>query len=56
MEKLLLTLSSENFNKRTDPSLMLAREIGNMYTASLYACVISFILRYVLSVLIILIA
>lgn len=46
MEKLLLTLSSENFSKQTDPSLMLAREIGNMYTASLYACLISYLIRY----------
>ncbi|XP_027205854.2 hydroxymethylglutaryl-CoA synthase isoform X2 [Dermatophagoides pteronyssinus] len=44
MEKLLLTLSSENFSKQTDPSLLLAREIGNMYTASLYACLISYLI------------
>ena len=45
LEKLLLTLSSDIFLKKTDPSLMLAREIGNMYTASLYACLISYLLR-----------
>lgn len=43
LEKLLMTLSSETFNQKTDPSLLLAREIGNMYTASLYACLISYL-------------
>lgn len=44
LEKVLLTLSGDIFNQRTDPSLMLAREIGNMYTASLYSCLISYLL------------
>lgn len=47
LEKLLLGLSTDIFSQRTDPSLMLAREIGNMYTASLYACLISYLLRCV---------
>ncbi|XP_054162051.1 hydroxymethylglutaryl-CoA synthase 1-like [Oppia nitens] len=44
LEKLLLTLSKPTFQKKTDPSLMLPRTIGNMYTASLYACLTSFLL------------
>ena len=49
LEKICLTLSKEAFATKTDPSLMLARTVGNMYTASLYACLISFLLRYDLS-------
>lgn len=46
LEKLLLTLSKQNFDDKTDASLMLARSVGNMYTASLYACLISYLIRY----------
>jgi len=45
LEKLLMTLSEDLFNNKTNQSLLLAREIGNMYTASLYACLISYLLR-----------
>jgi hydroxymethylglutaryl-CoA synthase len=48
LEKLLMTVSEDLYNNKTNPSLMLAREIGNMYTASLYACLISYLLRFIL--------
>ncbi|CAG2121609.1 unnamed protein product, partial [Medioppia subpectinata] len=44
LEKLLLTLSKRTFDQKTDPSLMLARTVGNMYTASLYASITSLLL------------
>jgi hydroxymethylglutaryl-CoA synthase len=44
LEKLLVKLSEDIFTNKTDPSLLLARELGNSYTASLYACLISFML------------
>ena len=46
LEKALLSLSKQAFDSKTDPSLMLARTIGNTYTASLYGCLISYLLRY----------
>lgn len=47
LEKILLKLSADTFATKTDASLLLPREIGNMYTASLYSCIISYLLRYV---------
>lgn len=44
LEKILLSVSEAIFKQKTDPSLMIAREVGNSYTASLYACLISFLL------------
>ena len=46
LEKVLLGLSKRSFDTKTDPSLMLARCVGNTYTASLYGCLISYLLRY----------
>jgi len=40
----LMNISQDMYNERTKSSLMLAREIGNMYTASLYGCLISYLL------------
>lgn len=44
LEKLLLIVSEDIFKTKTIPSLMLAKEVGNSYTASLYACLISYLL------------
>ncbi|OQV11417.1 Hydroxymethylglutaryl-CoA synthase, cytoplasmic [Hypsibius exemplaris] len=43
LEKLLLKLSHDAFSSKTDASLMVARNVGNMYTASLYGGLASLI-------------
>lgn len=45
LEKAFLSVSSEIFSTKIKPSLLLASEIGNMYTASLYSCLVAFLLR-----------
>ena len=45
LEKAFLSVSSETFSTKTKPSLLFASEIGNMYTASLYSCLVAFLLR-----------
>ena len=47
--KELQAASKELFDSLTSPSLWLAREIGNMYTPSLYACLVSFLASYQLN-------
>lgn len=44
LEKELVRLSNPLFNKKTSPSLLFAKEIGNMYTPSLYGCLASYLL------------
>lgn len=44
LEKELVRLSESLFKKKTAPSLFLAKEIGNMYTPSLYGCLASHII------------
>lgn len=41
LEKEVVRLSNPLFKKKTEPSLFLAKEIGNMYTPSLYGCLAS---------------
>lgn len=36
VERLMMKSSGAEFQAKTDPSLLLGREVGNMYTASLY--------------------
>ena len=50
LEKELVRLSEPLFKKKTASSLFLAKEIGNMYTPSLYGCLASHLLRLVLLV------
>jgi len=45
LEKSFLKVSQELYNKKTLPSLLIATQVGNMYTASLYSCLISYLLR-----------
>jgi len=45
LEKELVKLSEPQFNIKTSPSLYFAKEVGNMYTPSLYACLASYLLR-----------
>lgn len=44
LEKELIKSSEIFFKKKTFPSLLFSREIGNMYTPSLYGCLISHLL------------
>lgn len=41
VEKLAMKASSEEFRAKTDSSLLLGREVGNMYTASAYGGIAS---------------
>lgn len=43
VEKAFMSQSSEEFNKKTKPSLLLATQVGNMYTPSLYGGLVSLI-------------
>ncbi|XP_035224175.1 hydroxymethylglutaryl-CoA synthase 1-like [Stegodyphus dumicola] len=43
VEKAFVDHSKSIFEKKTKPSLLTAKEVGNMYTPSLYACLVSFI-------------
>ncbi|XP_074597512.1 hydroxymethylglutaryl-CoA synthase [Brevipalpus obovatus] len=42
LEKQFISCSDELFKVKTQPSLLLATEVGNMYTASLYSCLVSY--------------
>ncbi len=44
LEKELVRLSEKQFKSKTAPSLLFAKEIGNMYTPSLYSCLVSYLL------------
>jgi len=48
LEKLLLKISFDAFSSKTDASLMVARNVGNMYTASLYGGLASLIASHTL--------
>lgn len=41
VEKIFLNSSKDNFNAKTKPSLLIASEVGNMYTPSLYGGLVS---------------
>ncbi|XP_055924849.1 hydroxymethylglutaryl-CoA synthase 1-like isoform X1 [Argiope bruennichi] len=43
VEKAFVDHSRTMFEKMTKPSLLIAKEVGNMYTPSLYACLVSYI-------------
>lgn len=43
VEKAFMTFSKELFNRKTKPSLLLSNQVGNMYTASLYGGLISYL-------------
>lgn len=44
LEKRFVELSKELFEEKTKASLLLASEVGNMYTASLYSCLVSYLI------------
>ena len=45
LEKQFISQSSQLFKQKTQSSLLLATQVGNMYTASLYSCLVSYFLR-----------
>ena len=47
VEKLLLKSTQSDFKAKTQPSVLLGTEVGNMYTASLYGGLASLLTRYV---------
>ncbi|RWS19715.1 hydroxymethylglutaryl-CoA synthase 1-like isoform X1, partial [Leptotrombidium deliense] len=49
VETTFVKLSSDLFATKTKPSLFLASEVGNMYTTSLYSCLVSYLLSKPLS-------
>ena len=46
VEKASMKCSQKIYDKKTASSLCLAREVGNMYTPSLYGCLASLLFRY----------
>lgn len=46
VEKLLLKNTQIDFKEKTEPSILLGTEVGNMYTASLYGGLASLLTRY----------
>ena len=46
MEKSFLDVSKTTFEAKTIPSLMIAKNVGNMYTPSLYGGLVSFIVSH----------
>lgn len=47
VEKASLKCSQVAFEKKTEPSLLVSRNVGNMYTPSLYAALASVLVRLV---------
>ncbi|KAL0273315.1 UNVERIFIED_CONTAM: hypothetical protein PYX00_006013 [Menopon gallinae] len=45
IEKIFLSASKDIFSTRTEPSLWLAKQVGNMYTPSLYGGLVSYLLN-----------
>ncbi|XP_060577082.1 hydroxymethylglutaryl-CoA synthase, cytoplasmic-like [Ruditapes philippinarum] len=45
VETAFMTVSRTEFIKKTEPSLLLAKQIGNMYTPSVYGGLVSFLIR-----------
>jgi len=46
VEKAFMTASKASFERKTKPSLMMATNVGNMYTASLYGGLVSYLTSY----------
>jgi len=46
VEKSFMDVSKITFQAKTEPSLMIAKNVGNMYTPSLYGCLVSFIVSH----------
>ena len=43
LEKVSISLSEEAYQKKTAESLFLSNQVGNMYTASLYSCLVAYL-------------
>jgi hydroxymethylglutaryl-coA synthase, cytoplasmic len=46
LEKKFIKMSEEVYVEKSRPSLYLATMVGNMYTASLYFSLVSYLIRY----------
>lgn len=46
-EPAFMKIAADVFNQNTKPYLLLATELGNMYTASIYGCLVSYLMTYV---------
>jgi len=44
VEKSFMTISKDTFDKKTKPSLLLANQVGNMYTSSVYSGLVSLLM------------
>ena len=44
-----MTASEVIYNTKTKPSLLLANQVGNMYTPSVYGGLVSFLIRYAIA-------
>ena len=45
LERAFLKQSQAQFTQRTEPTLVIPKNVGNMYTATLYSCLASLFLR-----------
>jgi 3-hydroxy-3-methylglutaryl CoA synthase len=45
IEKAFMDYSRSIFEEKTKPSLLLSKQVGNMYTPSLYGCLVSLLIR-----------
>ena len=45
IEKASMKCSQNAYDKKTAPSLCISRDVGNMYTPSLYGCLASLLFR-----------
>jgi hydroxymethylglutaryl-CoA synthase len=45
IEKAFMEHSKSIFEEKTKPSLLLAYQVGNMYTPSVYGCLVSLLIR-----------
>lgn len=43
IEKVAIQLSEQLYQEKTAPSLFLSNQVGNMYTASLYSCLVAYL-------------
>ena len=45
LERVLMSVSQEVYEKKTKPSLLLANQVGNMYTPSVFGGLLSFLIK-----------
>ena len=45
LERSFISHSKEQFDRKTAPSLLIPKNVGNMYTATLYSCIASLFVK-----------